>query len=245
CTVLVPNPSWSSIRVADEQTSTSAHNTTDSACWCHRDSPSSSVAAARGWLAVVGPKMARIPSSFPAIASSRVAPAKGCIVTVIRSMIRTFRGHGMCPRRGGGRVVAHARSRLGGQVIGTGIRHDFQASAVVGVARRVVETTFSAPLMARFRLTHRVSLTAFAAVDLAVVIRLAEVDALRAARTTNPHKNIDIQAPTATAALMEVAPPERPRAPSPCQRPRATRRLRAPNPGPSSFAAVTIAYAMS
>src|ERR1019366_8982919 len=114
------------------------------------------------------------------------------------------------------------------------IRHDFQASAVVGVARRVVETTFSAPLMARFRLTHRVSLTAF-----------AEVDDLRAARTTNPHKNIDIQAPTATAALMEVAPPERPRAPSPCQRPRATRRLRAPNPGPSSFAAVTIAYTMS
>jgi len=38
-----------------------------------------------------------------------------------------------------------------------------------------------------------------------------------------------------TAALMKVAPPRRRRAPSPGQRPRATRRLRAANPGPSSI----------
>jgi hypothetical protein len=141
----------------------------------------------------------------------------------------------MRPHRGGGRVVAHARGSLGGQVIGTGIRHDLPLSAVVGVARRVVETTFSTPLMARLRLAHRCSLAAFAAVDMAAVVGLAEVEDPRAPRAANPHKNIDtIHAPAETAALANLPA----RAPSGTFALSASTRdtkARGTTPGPSSF----------
>jgi hypothetical protein len=120
-------------------------------------------------------------------------------------MVRAFHGDGMRPHRGGGRVVAHARESPSGQVIGTGIRHDLQPRAVVHIAGRVVETTSSTPLMTRLRLAHRVSLTAFAAVDLATVVGLAKVDDLRAARAPNPNKNIDlVHTRTAMAALKNL-----------------------------------------
>ena len=145
--------------------------------------------------------------------------------------------------RGGGRVVAHARRSLGGQVIGTGIHHDFRwhhrctlASPVVDIAGCVVEATAFAPLMTRLRLALGISPTRVVAVLLSAIVGLAEVDDPRAARAANTHKNLDfIHARTATAALMELAPPVRLRAPSPGQRPRATRRLRGSTPGPSSI----------
>jgi hypothetical protein len=165
---------------------------------------------------------------------------------VIRfSIVRAFRDDGMRPHRGGGRVVAQARESFSGQVIGTGIRHDLQSSAVVHVAGRMVEATFSSPLLTRIRLARRVSTTAVAAVDVAPVVGLAAVENPRAARAANTHQNLDnIHARTGTAVLVELARLVvlghlRPR-----QRPRATPKAQGSTPGPSSFAAETTAYPM-
>ncbi len=100
--------------------------------------------------------------------------------------------------KGGGRIVAWARRSLRGQVIGTGIRHELRwhhrctsASAVVNIAVRVVSSTFSARLITSLRRALRVSPTAFAAVDIVVVLGLTEVDDGRAARARNPHQDLD------------------------------------------------------
>ena len=148
-------------------------------------------------------------------------------------MVSAFDDDGVLLHDGGGRVVARARHGLRDQLPGTGIRHDLHrldrcmpTSAVVHVPSRVVETTFAAPLIARLRLSSRSALEAPAAIDLSAVIGLAEHDDLRASGAANPHENLDFHARTSSAVLIEVAPPVRSRAPSPGQRPRATRRLR-------------------
>ncbi len=137
-------------------------HTTDGACWCQSARPSSSVAAARGWLAVVGPRIALITSCLPAITRSRVSRGGRCIVTVIRSIFRAFDDDGVLLHDEGGRVVAHARHGLRDQLPGTGIRHDLHrrdrcmpTSAVDHIASRVVEATFAAPRIARVRLSPR------------------------------------------------------------------------------------------
>ena len=107
----------------------------------------------------------------------------------------------------------------------------------------MVPATLSGPLMSRLRNARRPPATAVVAVDLAAVVGLAEVEEPAAASAANSHQNIDkLHAPTMTAALMKFAPPVRLEAPSPRQRPRATRRLRDANPGPSSFAVEVIDY---
>jgi hypothetical protein len=108
-------------------------------------------------------------------------------------------------------------------------------SAVVHIASRVVETTFQAPLIARLSFALRNALAAPAAIDLSPVIGLAERDDLRASGAANPHENLDLHVRTSSAALIEVAPPVRSLAPSPGQRPRATRRLRALHRGLHPF----------
>jgi hypothetical protein len=178
--------------------------------------------------------MARNTSSLPDIASSRVSCAKGCIVTVIRSIVRAFRGDGMRLHRGGGRVVAHARRHLGGQVSDTVIRHRprFDLPPAAMGSHRV--SMIKLPLQARLMpcigsptcqpIAHSATSRT---VDLAVIVELAETDDRQAPCATNPRTNpVFLHARTSTAALAEVAPPVPLRAPSPGQRPRATRRLR-------------------
>ena len=152
-----------------------------------------------------------------------------------RCIVGAFRGDGMRIHRGGGRVIAHARRDLGGQVIAAEFRHAFHlrkrcapASAVVHIAGRVVEATVPTPLMARLRRARSTLLTRLAAVDVSAVVGLTEIDDGRAARATNPHENLDIaHARTTAAALMEVARPCALGHLPPGQRSRATRRLRA------------------
>jgi hypothetical protein len=153
---------------------------------------------------------------------------------VIRSIAGAFGDDDMRLHHGGGRIVASARRSLGGQVIGTAIRHELRwhhrctlAIPACLIAVRMVPATVSGPLMSRLRNARRLPATAVVAVDLAAVIGLAEVEELAAAGAANPHENVDkLHAPTVTAALMKFAPPVRLEAPSPRQRPRATRRLR-------------------
>ena len=135
--------------------------------------------------------------------------------------------------RGGGRVDAHARRGLGGQVIGTGIRHRRREgpTTTAMVAHRVtmIEPTLLARLMSRICRTARITTALLAAVDLPAILGLADVEHGRALRTTNRDQDLDgiIHARAPMAALLEVAPHVRLRALSPGQRPRATRRLRA------------------
>lgn len=83
-------------------------------------------------------------------------------------------------------------------------------SPVRHVVSRVVKAAFPAPLMTSLRLARRASLTAFAAVDIAVVLGLAKVDDGRAACAGNPYQNLDnIHARTPKAALIELASPVR------------------------------------
>ena len=122
--------------------------------------------------------------------------------------------------RGGGRVVAHARRGLGGQAIGTGIRHrqrERPASLAMGAHRvSMVQLTLRARLMPRIRRTARLTSALLAAVDLSAIIELADVEDRCAPRATNRDQHlVDIHASTATAALMKVAPPVRLRAPFP------------------------------
>jgi len=114
--------------------------------------------------------------------------------------------------------------------------------AVVGVPRCVVETSAAALLMTRLRFPSRSALAATAAIDLPAVVGLAEGDDLRALRASDPHENLGTHAHTSTAARIEVAPPVRCQAPSPGQRPRATRRLGIATPGPSSISRSPIDY---
>ena len=152
---------------------------------------------------------------------------------MIRSIVHAFDDDGVLLHNGGGCVVAHARHGLRHQLIGTGIRHDLHrhhrcmpSSAVVHVASCVIKATFGAPLISSLRFALRGSLTAAAAVNLPAIIRLAKVHDLPAFGAANPHKDLHLHARTSTAALIEVAPLVCSRAPSPGQRPRATRRLR-------------------
>ena len=79
-----------------------------------------------------------------------------------------------------------------------------------------------------------------------MIVELAETDDLRAPCATNPRTNpVFLHARTSTAALAEVAPPVRLRAPSPGLRPRATRRLRALHLGLHLFRGHPIAYETS
>lgn len=138
----------------------------------------------------------------------------------------------MRPHHGGGRVVAHARHRLGGQVAGTGIRHGRGSTApsIAMAPHRVtmIEPSFRARLMPRVRRPAGPTVASGAAVDLASIVALADVEDHRAPRARNRDQNANrLHARTSMAALIEVAPPARSRAPSPGLRPRATRRLRA------------------
>jgi hypothetical protein len=150
----------------------------------------------------------------------------------------------MRPRSGGGRVVTRGRQSLGGQVTGTGIRHELHLrlrgkppSAVDNIVRRVVPTTFPTPLMARIRLARRVALAAVAAVDVSTIVRLAAVEERRAARAANSHQYFDnVHARTTAAAFMELAPPARGRASSPRSASTRDTKAQGANPGPSSFA---------
>jgi hypothetical protein len=152
----------------------------------------------------------------------------------------------MRPHHGGGRVVAHARHRLGGQVAGTGIRHrrGSTAPSIAMAPHRVtmIEPSFRARLMPRVRRPAGPAVASVAAVDLASIVALADVEDHRAPRARNRDQNANrLHARTSMAALIEVAPPARSRAPSPGLRPRATRRLRALTPGPSSISRSSIA----
>jgi hypothetical protein len=133
---------------------------------------------------------------------------------------------------GGGRVVAWARRSLGGQAIGTEFCHrSCRGSHSLATRAHGIAMIISPPrgcLMPRLRQPAPLTRAALAAVDLPAVVERAEVDHEPAPRAGNPYENLDtIHARTPTAALIEVAPPVRLRAPSPGLRPRATRRLRA------------------
>ena len=70
--------------------------------------------------------------------------------------------------------------------------------------------------MPRFRQPAPLKRAPLAAVDLPAVVERAEVDDKPAPRAGNPYERLDtIHARTPTAALIEVAPPVRLRAPSP------------------------------
>ncbi len=144
---------------------------------------------------------------------------------------------------GGGRVVAQARQGTGGQANGTGCHHDLAARPVHYVPRGMVESPLARLLTSRLRRPSRRSPTPLAAVDVPPVVALADVEDLCAPGAANPHEDPDnFHASAATTALTKLALPVRPLAPSPGQRPRATRRLRAAIPGPSAFAVETIDY---
>lgn len=144
---------------------------------------------------------------------------------------------------GGGRVDVRAGRSCRGQVNGTGIRHElhwhrrcFQMGAVHRVAICVVAAPELGPLVPRPRVAPALPSTVIVAmaVNLSVVVGLAEVEDLRAASAANPHKFFDkIHARPTTAALLEVAPPGGPRASSPGQRP--TRDTRAQGSYPWAF----------
>ncbi len=131
---------------------------------------------------------------------------------MFRSIVGAFRVDDMPLHPGGERVDAHARGGFSRQVIGTGIRHDFRLlpqgslpSAVRNIARRMVKATVPTPLMTRSCRPSGTSLTAWAAVNLAAIVRLTNVEASRAAPTTDTHKNLaSIHAPNATAALKNL-----------------------------------------
>ena len=196
--------------VAAELPASSAHNTTDSACWCHRASPSRKVAVARGCPVLTGPKIARITSCLPAIAKSRVSCGRGCIVTLNRSIVGAFRDDGMRLHAGDGRVVARARRDLDGQVTGTDFRHAslfLPASPVRSVTLRVVRATFDTCLMKSFGRAVRAAPTASAAVDIPAVVGRAEINDSRAASAGNPHKTLDIHARTETPRSSKLPAP--------------------------------------
>ena len=115
-------------------------------------------------------------------------------------------------------------------------------SSVFNVAGRVIKATVAAPLVAGLRRPFRGAFAPATAVDLAAVVGLAERNDRRAHRAADPHENLRPHARTSTAARTEVAPPVRSQAPSPGQRPRATRGLRIPTPGPSSISRSPIDY---
>lgn len=127
-------------------------------------------------------------------------------------IVGAFRGDDMHLHRGGERVGAHAQGGFARQVIGTGIRHDFQLRpqhrspcAIRNIARRVIKATASTPLMTRLGRTRGTSLTARVAVDLAAIVGLTNVKDRPAATTANAHKNLgNIHARTATAALKNL-----------------------------------------
>jgi len=151
---------------------------------------------------------------------------------------------------GGGSVVAYARRTLGGQAIGTEFCHrSCRGSHSLATRAHGIAMILSPPrgcLMPRLRPPAPLPHAALAAVDLPVVVERAEVDDEPAPRAGNPYEHLDIiHVRTETAALMKVAPPVRLRAPSPGQRPRATRRPRALHLGLHPFRRRRIAYAMS
>ena len=115
-------------------------------------------------------------------------------------------------------------------------------SSVFNVAGRVIKATVAAPLVAGLRRPFRGAFAPATAVDLAAVVGLAERNDRRAHRAADPHENLRPHARTSTAARTEVAPPVRSQAPSPGQRPRATRRLGIATPGPSSISRSPIDY---
>jgi hypothetical protein len=137
---------------------------------------------------------------------------------------------------GGGCVVARARPSLLGQLVGTGIRHRRagQPSSCSMVPHRVamIEATLPARLMPGVRRTTCIALARLASVDLTAILGLAHVENDAAPPAANRDQNaILVHARTSTAAHKELAPPSRLQAPSPGQRPRATRRLREPTLG--------------
>ncbi len=159
----------------------------------------------------------------------------------------------MRPLRGGGRVLACARRHLGGQVIDTVIRNgsrvDLPPSAMGSHRVSMIQLPLQARLMPCIGSPTCQPIAPSAtsrAVDLAVIVELAETDDLRAPCATNPRTNpVFLHARTSTAALEEVAPPVRLPAPSPGLRPRATRRLRALHLGLHLFRGHSIAYETS
>jgi hypothetical protein len=154
---------------------------------------------------------------------------------------------------GGGRILACARRHLGGQVIDTVIRHgsrvDLPPSAMGSHRVSMIQLPLQARLMPCIGSPTCQPIAPSAtsrAVDLAVIVELAETDDLRAPCATNPRTNpVFLHARTSTAALEEVAPPVRLPAPSPGLRPRATRRLRALHLGLHLFRGHSIAYETS
>jgi hypothetical protein len=159
----------------------------------------------------------------------------------------------MRPQCGDGRVLACARRHLGGQVIDTVIRHgsrvDLPPSAMGSHRVSMIQLPLQARLMPCIGSPTCQPIAPSAtsrAVDLAVIVELAETDDLRAPCATNPRTNpVFLHARTSTAALEEVAPPVRLPAPSPGLRPRATRRLRALHLGLHLFRGHSIAYETS
>jgi hypothetical protein len=164
-------------------------------------------------------------------------------------MVRAFGDDGMRLLDGGGRGVACARRHLGGKLIGTLIRHSPRCEPPSRPIRShriaVIELTLRARLMSRVGRPSGqtvADLTTARAVDLAVIVDLAEVKDPPAPRATNLRKS---HARTSATVLAELAPPVRPRAPSHGQRPRATRRPGLVTWAFIYFAVEQIAYATS
>jgi hypothetical protein len=107
----------------------------------------------------------------------------------------------------------------------------------------MIEAPLRTRLMMRIRQPLAPTLAPFAAVDLPTIVGLADVEDLGAASATNPHKNLDIvHASALTAALMNLPA----RAPSGTFAQSASTRdtkAQGSTPGPSLFAAESIAYA--
>ena len=106
----------------------------------------------------------------------------------------------------------------------------------------MIKTSLRARLVTRIRRPPPALATSTAAVDLAAILGLTDVENEGATRATNPNQNADIHERTSTAARKEVAPPARLQAPSPGQHPRATRRLRGAALGLHLFRYRAIAY---
>ena len=148
---------------------------------------------------------------------------------MIGCIFHAFRDDGvllLCEER---RVVTRARQSLGGQVIGTGIRHARHEAPPLTIASHriaMIETAFRTCLVACASCSTRILLTAPAPVDLASILCLAEKKDDAASCTSNFDQNGSIHARTLEPALKDVDPLGRFQAPSPALRPRATRRLR-------------------
>ena len=145
----------------------------------------------------------------------------------------------MRPRCEGGRVIAHARREIIGQLPGTVITHAgiIFALSPAPFAHRVamVEAPFWARLVARLVRSMAALPARVAAVGLTPIVSAAEADDRCALRAGNPYKSINSVHARARENAPETCRRSLTRAPMPGLRPRATRRLTATPRGPSSF----------